>query len=121
VGKRLGLVVLVAALSITSLGLGDKKQMGDDLVAIAGPAIAFPCRDVVDVARARQPALGQFFVTIVERYDGDGATALDEAVAGRFAQVRSRSFQSKDRRSRSNTAPPRVARSGWSTTSGSTA
>jgi hypothetical protein len=41
VGKRLGLVVLVAALSITSLGLGDKKQMGDDLVAIAGPAIAF--------------------------------------------------------------------------------
>jgi hypothetical protein len=34
-------VVLVAALSITSLGLGDKKQMGDDLVAIAGPAIAF--------------------------------------------------------------------------------
>jgi phospholipid transport system substrate-binding protein len=34
--------------------------------------------------------LGRFFVTIVERCAGDGVTVLDEAVAGTFAQVRSR-------------------------------
>jgi phospholipid transport system substrate-binding protein len=147
VGKRLGLVILVAALSITSLGLGDKTQMGDDVVAIAGPAItplhvatsamsrglatlrpqatdlganeeasaeihraAHDLFDVDDMARRALgqhwqglaprerdefvrlfgDVLGQFLVTIVERYARDGVTALDETVAGTFAQVRSR-------------------------------
>ena len=148
VGKRLGLVSLVFVLSITSLGLGDKKQqMGDDVVPIAGSAItpllvvtssmsrglaslrpqpmgfmasedgdaeihraAHDLFDVDDMARRALgqhwkslvlrerdefvrlfgDVLGQFFVTIVERYAGVSVTALDEAVAGTFAQVRSR-------------------------------
>lgn len=146
-GKRVGLVVLVFALSITSLGLGDKEQMGEDVVAIAGPAITplhvvtssmsrgfaslrpqrigfkageegsaeihRAAHDLFDVGGMARRALGQhwkgllpreqdefvrlfgdmlgqFFVTIVERYAGDGVTVLDEAIAGTFAQVRSR-------------------------------
>jgi phospholipid transport system substrate-binding protein len=34
--------------------------------------------------------LGQFFATLVEQYAGVSVTAIDEAVAGTFAQVRSR-------------------------------
>jgi phospholipid transport system substrate-binding protein len=147
VGRRLGLVVLVAALSMASRGLGDEKQSGDHVVATAGPAItplhvvtssmsrgvaslrpqraglgaseegsaeirraAHDLFDVDDMARRalgrhwkgfvpREQAefvrlfgdvLGQFFVTLVERYAGDGTTVPDEAVAGGFAQVRSR-------------------------------
>jgi phospholipid transport system substrate-binding protein len=140
-------VVLVAALSMASRGLGDEKQSGDHVVATAGPAItplhvvtssmsrgvaslrpqraglgaseegsaeirraAHDLFDVDDMARRalgrhwkgfvpREQAefvrlfgdvLGQFFVTLVERYAGDGTTVPDEAVAGGFAQVRSR-------------------------------
>jgi phospholipid transport system substrate-binding protein len=146
VGKRLGLVVLVFALSIISLGFGDESQMRNDVAPIAGPAItpvlvvtssmsrglvslrpqpmafeaseegsaeiyraAHDLFDVDDMARRALgqhwksfvpreqdefvrlfgDVLGQFFVAIVER-SGDSVTSLEEAVAGTFAQVRSR-------------------------------
>jgi phospholipid transport system substrate-binding protein len=47
-------------------------------------------REQDEFVRLFGDVLGQFFVTIVERYAGDGVTVLDEAVAGTFAQVRSR-------------------------------
>jgi phospholipid transport system substrate-binding protein len=141
-------VVLVFVLSITSLGVGDKKRpMGEDVGAIADAAIApldvvtssmsrgfdslrpqrvgfkaseegsaeihRAAHELFDVVGMARRALGQHwkgllpreqdefvrlfgdvleqvFVTIVERYAGDGVTVLDEAVTGTFAQVRSR-------------------------------
>jgi phospholipid transport system substrate-binding protein len=53
--------------------------------------------------------LTQSFVTIVERYTGDHAASLDEAMAGTFAQVRSRITPEKGPES---TIEYRLSRSG---------
>jgi phospholipid transport system substrate-binding protein len=53
--------------------------------------------------------LTQSFVTIVERYTGDHVASLDEAIAGTFAQVRSRIMSEKDPES---TIEYRLSRSG---------
>jgi len=53
--------------------------------------------------------LTQSFVTIVERYTGDHIASLDEAIAGTFAQVRSRIMSEKGPES---TIEYRLSRSG---------
>ena len=53
--------------------------------------------------------LTQSFVTIVERYPGDHVASLDEAIAGTFAQVRSRSMSGNGPES---TIEYRLSRSG---------